>query len=475
MAGVVASLAQLCWRWRQTIWRLRDARPVTDGRAWEFLQRFQHGRRVSLAVTSSVRAPALAGIWHPRILIPEGWLEEIPAAELESILLHELGHQARGDLVSDWLFAIARCLHWMNPAVWLAERLARRERELACDAWALERSACPGQYGEALVEALRRVQRCPAGGFGVVAMADDVRQMARRLEWISRYRRSPRWLAAIAWIPAVLVLVAIGSDPVAVKADGASAPPTPAKSDAGGNPLPSETEDASNEPLPLAKRSVEVTLRILRVPESLTKELGWPVAEEESKGIQRVFSRPDFQKIFAALRSVPGVELLPAPRLISRNGFRGFVENVRGFRYGDRYTTSVKTGLWIPKSIETTNLGMTVEWRADIRDETAVHVFIGCRLTSLLGFQEADGKLTRRTAPPAGTDWAHRMVACDMPPGAGGDPAFSMQNGKADLDLTPEQVAIVFGFRDPDRTMTPGALREETMVNYFAVQTRIAP
>ena len=79
------------------------------------------------------------------------------------------------------------------------------------------------------------------------------------------------------------------------------------------------------------------------------------------------------------------------------------------------------------------------------------------------------------SAPPAGTDWAHRMVACDTPPGAGGDPAFSMQNGKADLDLTPEQVAIVFGFRDPDRTMTPGALREETMVNYFAVQTWIAP
>jgi bla regulator protein blaR1 len=92
-------------------------------------------------------------------------LEEIPASELESILLHELGHYSRGDLVWEWLFAIARCVHWMNPAVWLAERLARRERELACDAWALERTACPGQYGEALVEALRRGAALPKGKF----------------------------------------------------------------------------------------------------------------------------------------------------------------------------------------------------------------------------------------------------------------------------------------------------------------------
>jgi beta-lactamase regulating signal transducer with metallopeptidase domain len=474
LAGVAAALAQLWWRWRRTMRMLRDARPVTDRRGVDLLRRFRSASRVTLVVTSCVRAPALAGIWRPRILIPEGWLEELPSSELESVLLHELGHYVRGDLVWEWLFAVARCLHWMNPAVWLAERLARSERELACDAWALERSASPARYGEALLEALKRVHRCPAGSFGVVAMADDVRQIARRLKWISRYQPSPRWTALLAWIPAALALAAVGSDPIAAKAKGAPAPDS-AKSDAAQNANPVESETAVGEPLPLAKRSVEVTMRILRLPESLTKELGWPVADEESKGIQRVFSRQDFQKIIAALRSAPGVELLPAPRLISRNGFRGYIETVRGFRFGDGYKTSVKTGLWIPKEIETVNLGMTVEWQADIRDETTVHLHIGSRLASLLGFKEADGKLTKPTPPPAGTDWAHRMVACDMPPGAGGDPAFSMQNGRADLDLTSEKVAIVFGFRDPDRTMTPGALREETMVNYFAVQMRIAP
>jgi len=473
LAGVIASLAQLCWRWRQTIWRLRDARPVTDGRAWEFLQRFQHGRRVSLAVTSSVRAPALEGLWHPRILIPEGWLEEIPASELESILLHELGHHSRGDLVWEWLFAIARCVHWMNPAVWLAERLARRERELACDAWALERSACPVQYGEALVEALRRVQRCPAGSFGVVAMADDVRQIARRLEWINRYRRSPRWLAALAWFPAALVLALVGSDPMAVNAEGASAPTAPDKSGVDGLPDPLETEEAPTEPLPLSMRSVEVTMRILRVPESMTRELGWPVADEGSKGVQRTFSQVDFREALATLRAAPRFESLQAPRLVSRNGSRSSAQAVREFPFVDNYAVSSRTGLWFPGNIEPVYLGMTVECEADIRNETTVRLNIIPNVERLLGFVDSKGKLTKPLAPPPGTDWAHRLVACDMPVGTGGTPSFSVQRGDASFDLTAEQVAIVFGFRDPDRT-PPGATREETMVNYFAVQTHIA-
>ena len=352
---------------------LRAARPVTEGRGAELLRRIRGGRRVSLAVTSSVRAPALAGIWHPRILIPEGWLEELPESELESVLLHELGHHARGDLGWEWLFAIARCVHWMNPAVWLAERWARSERELACDAWALDRSACPAQYGEALLEALRRAQRCPAGSFGVVAMADDLCQIARRLEWIGHYRPSPRWVAAIAWIPAALA--AVGSDPMAVKGEG---PGTGAegKTNDGGDAHSRGNEAAAGEPLPLAMRSVEVTMRILRAPESLTRELGWPVAEEESKGVVRVLSREDFRKGVASLRAAPGCEVLPAPRLIGRSGSRGVVQAVRGFPFGDRYKTSAKSGLWIPGDIETVNLGMTVEWQADIRDENTVHLYI---------------------------------------------------------------------------------------------------
>jgi len=471
LCGAVVALGHLCWRWRGTVRMLSDAQPVSDDRVAAFLRRFAAGRRVSVALVSSVRAPALAGIWRPRILIPNGWLEELPASELESVLLHELGHHLRGDLVWEWAFAIARCLHWMNPAVWLAERMARYERELACDAWALERSAHPAQYGEALLEALKRVHRCAAASFGVAAMADDARQIARRLKWISRYRPSPRWLAGASWAPALLVLAAVGSDPLVAGGERKETPPAKQGSE-DRSPGAARSESPADEPLPLAKRSVEVTTLLIRVPESMAKQLGWPVAEKEAAGVQRIVSLSDFRKSLAALRSAPGVEFIPTPRLVSRSGSEGVAEMAREFRFGLDYKTSAD-GLPIPASVESSPLGLTLKWKADIKDENTVHLKLEPELNRLRGFVESNGNLTKAAVPPAGANWQQRLVAYEMPVGAGGAPEFLLQRGEADLDLTSKQVAIIFGFRDADETAVPGGSKGENMVLYFAVQTGI--
>ena len=477
LSGVLLSLALLARRWFGTMRMLRDARPVNANRALQLLRRFPAFKRVSIAVTSQVRAPALAGIWRPRILLPEGWLDSLPDHELESVLLHELGHYLRGDLVWEWLFAFARCLHWMNPAVWLAERMARHERELACDAWALERSASPVHYGEALLEALQRVHHYTAPTFGVVAMADGIRQISRRLRWITSYRPAPRWRAAAAWIPALLALAAVGSNPLPLQADGPAATPAPAPAAAEPSPAPAPAaapppaavEVPPNDPLPLAKRPIEIKTEIIRLPESAANQLGWPIAENGSKGIQRILSRAQFRQMIGSVG--PQTELLLAPRLTSRSGYRGQTQAIREFRYGKDYKASAPS---VPGSIQTVNLGMTLEWQADINSETAVHLNILPTLTRLSGFENANHTLTPSLTSPPGTDWYHRLVAYAMPDGTSGTPVISTQEGNADMDLNCDQTAVVFGFRDADRTPAPGTSKEQTMVVYFAIQIDIA-
>src|SRR5258706_15978258 len=70
-------------RWQQTLSRLAD--------------KIRLGRTVALSICERVPAPAVVGWLKPAILLPASVLTELPAAQLEAILLHELAHVRRHD------------------------------------------------------------------------------------------------------------------------------------------------------------------------------------------------------------------------------------------------------------------------------------------------------------------------------------------------------------------------------------------
>ena len=87
-------------------------------------------RRVRLYRTALVRAPALAGLIRPAILLPWG---DFSADDLRAALLHELHHLKSRDLARKWLAALVECVHWWNPFAYLAARLLHQSCETACD------------------------------------------------------------------------------------------------------------------------------------------------------------------------------------------------------------------------------------------------------------------------------------------------------------------------------------------------------
>jgi bla regulator protein BlaR1 len=74
------------------------------------------------------------GFIRPRLVFPEGLLDTLSTSQLRHILLHELSHLKRLDIVIGWAMAAVEVLHWFNPLVWVAARQMHRDRELACDA-----------------------------------------------------------------------------------------------------------------------------------------------------------------------------------------------------------------------------------------------------------------------------------------------------------------------------------------------------
>jgi len=87
--------------------------------------RLQHRVYVSDRVT----APALYGIIHPRIIIPQGVAE----AELSYILKHEMVHAKRKDNLWRCAAIAVCCLHWFNPLTWLLLKYFFEDMELSCD------------------------------------------------------------------------------------------------------------------------------------------------------------------------------------------------------------------------------------------------------------------------------------------------------------------------------------------------------
>ena len=195
--GLAFFLLRAFLRTRTLRRRLRDRRPVTAPEVLALVDacRAEVGvrRRVSVDETAAVATPSLHGWIRPALLLPAGFLDTFSRQQLRFVLLHELAHLRRSDVLVHWLTTIAQALHWFNPLVHLAAARLAEERELACDALALERlrSDERSAYGGTVLEVLDRLRQPPAVP-GLVGMTATHQQLKRRITMIAGFRPQSR-------------------------------------------------------------------------------------------------------------------------------------------------------------------------------------------------------------------------------------------------------------------------------------------
>ena len=100
-------------------------------------------------------SPFVYGVLRPVVAMPAAVREAFAEGQLRQILLHELAHIKRRDLLWGWISAVARTLYFFHPvAHWVCSRI-RLERELACDRVAMSASGADvAEYAETLVRAV---------------------------------------------------------------------------------------------------------------------------------------------------------------------------------------------------------------------------------------------------------------------------------------------------------------------------------
>jgi beta-lactamase regulating signal transducer with metallopeptidase domain len=180
-AVALAIGASLAWSAR-TVRRIVNGGSLLSEQAWlaplyEVSDRLGLDEPPRLLRTEQAKMPFACGLTHPTIVLPaecDGWSLE----RRRAVLLHELAHVRRRDLVGHTLGRLACAAYWFHPLVWSAARRLRTESERACDDLALACGTRATDYAEHLLDIVTAVRsdRTPA-----LALA-----MARRTEFEGR-------------------------------------------------------------------------------------------------------------------------------------------------------------------------------------------------------------------------------------------------------------------------------------------------
>lgn len=108
---------------------------------------------VELYTNNLISSPLLIGFFRPCIVLPAA---DLPPADFDFTILHELIHFKRRDMFYKWLVQFSVCVHWFNPFVYLMSREISRVCELSCDEAVIRELDMQGRraYGDTLLNAI---------------------------------------------------------------------------------------------------------------------------------------------------------------------------------------------------------------------------------------------------------------------------------------------------------------------------------
>ncbi|MDL2293078.1 M23/M56 family metallopeptidase [Ruminococcaceae bacterium OttesenSCG-928-D13] len=196
LAGAALSLLVMAARYARLMAGLKgSARPVLPADRSAIVYRelcAEMGLRRApvLCLSDRVSAPVLAGVFRPRILLPEASMRD---GDLTFALRHELTHFRRGDLPFKLLMLLPCAVHWFNPVCVLLRREFDQTCEESCDE-SLARDFDP-ENRRAYAESLLAFAG-PAPNVMVSGFATPAKKLKKRLGALMRPVRPSKRLCA---------------------------------------------------------------------------------------------------------------------------------------------------------------------------------------------------------------------------------------------------------------------------------------
>ena len=113
--------------------------------------------RVELLENADANSPVSAGVWRPVVILSED-ARKWSRVRRRLVLLHELAHVARKDVLAQTIARVGCGLLWFNPLAWYGLLQMRQLRETACDDLVLSCGQQPTGYADVLLDIARSYQ-----------------------------------------------------------------------------------------------------------------------------------------------------------------------------------------------------------------------------------------------------------------------------------------------------------------------------
>lgn len=150
-------------------------------------------KEIGIAESNLFKTPILLGVLKPMLVFPKAILQDLTLKELEYIILHELAHYKRKDIIKNWICVMLQVIHWFNPLVSYAFYKMRQDCEVACDAYVLSHleSHEYKDYGNTIITMIEKISFSSSIP-GIVGFSNKKTNIKTRIHSIAEFSKEKK-------------------------------------------------------------------------------------------------------------------------------------------------------------------------------------------------------------------------------------------------------------------------------------------
>lgn len=145
---------------------------------------------IEILVVKNLNSPALCGVLSPKILIPINIFENMNDEDINYIILHELCHYKRKDVLIAWIIYLLKILYWFNPVIFFALNTMRKDCEIACDNMVISNFKNDENlnYGYTILKVFSLINKSNSI-IGVSSIANNKKSLKERISMIGHNKK----------------------------------------------------------------------------------------------------------------------------------------------------------------------------------------------------------------------------------------------------------------------------------------------